>query len=531
MLARNFDYIIVGAGSSGSVLANRLTADGRLQVLLLEAGGKNHPWTSIPIGYAKLLGNPAVDWRYYAEPEEATRGRRVSVPRGKLLGGSSAINGLVFTRGQAEDFDNWAQLGNRGWSYSDVLPFFKAMESYDGGDDAYRGRNGPLKVNEINDLSPLYDALFAAGEHLGLKRNTDYNGPFQEGMGLAQATVHGGKRQSTANCYLAPAAKRRNLTIVTGAVAEQLLFNGLCCNGVKYRAAGLSHEVHATREVLISAGTINSPQILELSGIGQLDLLNGKGIKVRRALPGVGENLRDHYSPRLRWQIRQRGVTYNDRMRGLGLFNQAIKYLLKDSGFFTLPACPFRIFVRTREGLSSPDATIGFIPFAIDSAFKLSRSPGLTGTAYQLRPNSKGNVHIKSANPQTPPVIRYNFLSDPIDVQTSISVTRISRDLVNAPAMDSFRGAEVMPGPELKSDDEILDWIKETAETTYHPVGTCKMGSDPMAVVDEKLRVHSMKNLRIVDASIMPTLTSGNTNAPCIMIGEKASSMILDELE
>ncbi|MBT6277625.1 MAG: choline dehydrogenase [Chromatiales bacterium] len=528
MAANEYDYIIVGAGSAGSVLANRLSANGRYQVLILEAGRKSHPWSRIPIGFAKLINNPAANWLYAAEPEESTRGRRVPVPRGRLLGGSSSINGMVFVRGQAQDYDTWAQLGNRGWSYTDVLPIFRDMESYDGGDGEYRGRGGPLKVSDNHESGPLYDALFAASEHIGIPRNPDYNGASQEGMSFTQATVRNGRRQSTAHCYLEPARRRANLTIEVQAFAEQLTFSGTRCTGVRYRCGDEKREARATREVIVSAGSINSPQLLELSGVGQPDVLQEHGIDVLHALPGVGENLREHYSPRLKWEITKRGVTYNDLGRGLGLVGQVMKYVFRQRGFLTLSAGPIRAFLRTREGLAAPDAGIAFFPFAVDPNFKLAKEPGLTGIATQLRPESKGSIHIKTGDPRMAPAIRYNFLSNPLDVQTLVAVTKTAREMLNAPPMAALRGAELAPGPRVQTDDEILDWIKETAETTYHPVGTCKMGSDSMAVVDDQLRVHGLSGLRVADASIMPTLTSGNTNAPSIMIGEKASRMVLE---
>ena len=528
MSDKTYDYIIVGAGSAGAVLANRLSADGRHAVLLLEAGRKSHPLSRLPIGFAKLMYAPGANWLYEAEPEEGTRQRRLPVPRGRVLGGSSAINGMIFVRGQAQDYDTWAQLGNRGWSYQEVLPIFRSMESYAGGDPELRGRDGPLKVTETDDTSALYDAMFEAGESLGLSRNPDYNGVSQEGLAMSQTTIHNGRRMSTAYCYLDPARSRQNLEIQTEALAKSLLLENGRCVGVRYAAAGALREARARQEVIVSAGAINSPQLLELSGIGQPDLLRERGIEVHHALPGVGENLRDHYAPRLRWDITQRGVTYNDRGHGLRLAWEALRYALTRRGFLSLPAGTFRGYFRTKEGLDAPDAGFSVFPFKVADELKLAREPGITVVSYNLRPESTGSIHIKSADPKTPPAIRYNFLSASLDRETLIASVHWVRRLIEAPVLDRFRGEETAPGPSVQSDQEILDWIIDTAETTYHPVGTCKMGADPMAVVDDQLRVHGVDGLRIADASIMPTMTSGNTNAPCIMIGEKAARMVLE---
>nr|MCH9670615.1 GMC family oxidoreductase N-terminal domain-containing protein [Gammaproteobacteria bacterium] len=469
--------------------------------------------------------NPAANWCFSSEPEAATGNRRIPVPRGRLLGGSSSINGMVFVRGQAQDFDTWAQLGNRGWSYDDVLPFFKRMESYPGGDDEFRGRDGPLKVSDLNERGPLYDALFEAGEQIGLRRNADYNGADQEGLSMTQATIRNGRRMSTAHCYLAPARKRRNLTIETNALTDSLILEGKRCVGVRYNVNGNPRVAHAAREVVLSAGAINSPQLLELSGIGQPEVLADHGITCQHALPGVGENLRDHYAPRLLWNVDKAGVAYS---RGMNLIWQGMKYAFTRSGLLSLPASPIRGYFRTRPGLDSPDAGFSFFPFTVSPDMKLDRNPGITGIAYLLRPDSTGHIHIKSGDVGTQPAINFNFLSAQLDKDILVAAVHETRRLINAPAMDGIRGEERAPGAGAQTDDEILDWIMRTGETTYHPVGTCKMGADPMAVVDEQLRVHGIDRLRVADASIMPTLTSGNTNAPSIMIGEKASNMILD---
>ncbi|MGH7097322.1 MAG: GMC family oxidoreductase [Stellaceae bacterium] len=530
MSTESYDTIVVGAGSAGAVIANRLSADPRTRVLLLEAGRASHPWSRIPIGYARLITNPAANWLYSAEPEANTQGRRIPVPRGKLLGGSSSINGQVFVRGQAQDYDTWAQLGNRGWSYAEVLPLFQRMERYaGGGDDQYRGRDGPLRVTNPAPREPIFAALIAAAGEVGIAHNPDYNGAAQDGIAMSQATIAGGRRMSTARCYLDPIRSRRNLHIETGALAERLLFDGKRCIGVRYSVGTEMRDAHAAREVVVSGGTINSPQVLELSGIGQPERLRSLGIAVRHALPGVGENLRDHYAPRTRWSVGRRGITFNDRGRGLPLAYQVLRYALFRTGMLAMTGAPIRAFVRSREGLEAPDVMLGWVPMLTEPGPKgprISRQSGFTCYAHPMRPESKGHIHITSADPRQPPAITFNFLSAPIDAEITARAVRIARAIMTAPAMAPLQLSELAPGRDRTSDDEILDWVKGAAETTYHPVGTCRMGSDPMAVVDAELRVHGLAGLRVADASIMPTLTSGNTNAPSIMIGEKASEMM-----
>jgi choline dehydrogenase len=524
-----FDYIVVGAGSAGSVLANRLSVDPDHKVLVLEAGRESHPWSRIPVGFAKLIENPAANWLYSSEPEASTGQRRIPVPRGKLLGGSSSINGMVFVRGQAQDYDTWAQLGNRGWSYREVLPIFRDMESFQGeADDEYRGRNGPLKVTESNESGPLYDALIKAAGEVGIPYTRDYNGAAQDGIGMTQATIRNGRRMSTARCYLDPARARPNLTIQANALTECLLFDGKRCVGVRYTVGGQTREARANKEIVVSAGSINSPQLLELSGIGQPERLQALGIEVRHALKGVGENLRDHYSPRMKWTVPPSlGLTYNDKGRGLGMVWQALRYITTHKGLLGLPASPIRAYVRTRRGLDAPDAAIAWLPFLAGDNYKLAKRSGLTAIVNILRSESTGSIHISAKSPHQQPAVRFNFLSAQLDRDVTLEVMRITRRIMTAPGMRDIATDEVAPGVNIASDDELLDWVKQNAETTYHPVGTCKMGSDPMGVVDDQLRVHGIGGLRVADASIMPTLTSGNTNAPSIMIGEKAARMIL----
>ena len=531
----SYDFIVVGAGSAGSVLANRLSASGEHRVLCLEAGlkGSDYIWSRIPVGVAKLIDNPAVNWCYSSEPDDGSGQRRIEVPRGKMLGGSSSINGMVFVRGQKQDYDHWAQLGNRGWSYQDVLPLFKKMESYEGGSDEFRGRDGLLRVTDTPKLSPFFEMLIESAESIGIKRNPDYNGADQEGIAMTQATINKGRRQSTAYCYLDPARDRENLTIETGAMASSLILDGKRCIGVRYTVGNERREARVTREVIVSSGSINSPQLLELSGIGQPELLKRHRIEPVHELPGVGENLRDHYSPRMKYEIVERNVTFNDKGRGLQLVQQAIRYALQRKGFLAMSSVPIRMYFRTREGLESPDATISVMPFLterINRERRIARERGITMNVNVLRSDSRGSIHIKSADPAEAPAINFNFLSSELDRAGLLVAMRKARELMAAQPIAGITGNEIAPGVEHQTDEELLEWVRNNAETTYHPVGTCKMGHDEMAVVDDRLRVRGIEGLRVADASIMPTLTSGNTNAPSIMIGEKCSEMILSEL-
>ena len=528
-----YDYIVVGAGSAGAVVASRLTESGRHRVLLLEAGtqGSNFFWSKVPVGVAKMIDDPAVNWCYSSEPDEGSGGRRIAVPRGRMLGGSSSINGMVYIRGQAQDYDHWAQLGNRGWSFQDVLPIFKRMERFEGGSDEFRGRDGILPVTHTpRNKVPLLEKMIEAAEKMGLPYNPDQNGASQEGIGMSQVTITKGRRQSTAFCYLDPARTRANLQIDQGAIAESLILEGRRCVGVRYSINGVKHEARATREVIVSGGSINSPKLLELSGIGQGERLRALGITPVHELPGVGENLRDHYSPRMKFEITGKNLTFNDNARGWRLAREALKYAVLREGFLASTAVPIRLYFRTRVGLDSPDATISIAPFLYEMIGKerrVSAQKGITMNVNVLRSESTGSVHIKSADPAEPPAIRFNFLSTDHDRTGIVNVLRKGRELMATSPLKEVTGKEIAPGAHLQSDAELLEWVRNNAETTYHPVGTCKMGNDPRAVVDSELRVHGITGLRVADASIMPTLTSGNTNAPTIMIGEKCASMVL----
>ena len=529
-----YDYIVVGAGSAGAVVASRLTESGAYRVLLLEAGteGSNFFWSRVPVGVAKMIDDPAVNWCYSSEPDDGSGGRRIDVPRGKMLGGSSSINGMVYIRGQAQDYDHWAQLGNRGWSYQDVLPIFKRMERYDGGSDRFRGRDGLLRVTDTpRHKVPLLEKMIAAAERMGLPFNPDQNGETQEGIGMSQVTIARGRRQSTAYCYLDPARARPNLVIDQGAMAEALILEGRRCVGVRYSVGGVKREARAAREVIVSGGSINSPKLLELSGIGQADRLRALGIAPvhdlarRRREPArpllAAREVRDQgEEPHLQRQrpglaAGARGGQVRAVPRGLpGLDVGADPPLLPHPG-------------GTRD--AGCDGVDRALPVRDDRAraARLAHGQGITMNVNVLRSESTGSIHIKSADPGEPPAIRFNFLSAAHDRAGVLAAIRKGRELMATSPLKEVTGEEIAPGAHLQKDDELLDWVRKNAETTYHPVGTCKMGSDTMAVVDSELRVHGIAGLRVADASVMPTLTSGNTNAPTIMIGEKCAEMVL----
>ena len=523
-----FDYVIVGAGSAGGVIAARLSERSQTRVLLLEAGRASHAYSRYPVSFGLLIQNKQANWLYESEPEATTFDRQIPVPRGKLLGGSSAINGLVWVRGQPLDYDTWAQMGARGWSWLDVAPLFERIESYEAGHISGRGSGGPLHISQVPDNNPLYDALLAAAAEAGYRQTHDYNAEDQEGIGRTQASIRRGRRMSVAHCYLRPAMRRPNLVVRVETTVRRLCFDGRRCVGVVYERDGREVEVLADREVILAAGAIGSPQLLELSGIGNPDVLRPLGISVAHALPAVGENLRDHITARLVWRVRDKRVSYNHKARGIGAAVEALRYVTTGRGFFSLPSAPLLAFLKTRPDLATPDVQLHFIPYSIKDPKrrKLQTFPSMAVSCYQLRPESLGSVHVRSADPDAHPAIRFNFLSDSIDQQLMIESIRIARRIVSRPAMDTLRGEEHTPGSHVATDDELIDWVRRTSQTAYHPIGTCRMGQGPRSVVGPDLKVHGLAGLRVADASIFPTMPSGNTNAAAIMVGEKAADLI-----
>jgi choline dehydrogenase len=530
-MTTEYDYIIVGAGTAGCVLANRLSEDAKTRVLLLEAGGEDSSfWIRLPVGFAKLMNDRRYNWCFETEPEDNVNGRTIPIPRGKVIGGSSSINGTLYVRGQPLDYDTWAQLGNRGWSYESVLPYFKDGETFTRGDGAVRGVDGPLHVTDLPLRHELPDAFVDAGVASGYPQNPDYNSGDQEGFGYYQTTILNGRRWSAADAYLKPALKRPNLRVETRAHATRILLEGRRAVGVAYDVGGEAREARATGEVIAAAGAVQSPQLLELSGIGRPAILKAHGIDVQHALDGVGENYRDHFGTRMNWRVKL-PITLNEQTRGLRFVGEVLKYFLTRRGILTLSAGVAHGFVKSRPELATPDIqyAFGHASYATAADRKFDSKPGMTVAVYQLRPESQGSIHVRSADPHAAPAIRPNFLAEEVDRVCLIEGMKIARRIVENPVFDPYRAHEMTPGPDTQTDDEWLDFARVNGQTVYHVIGTCKMGSDPMAVVDDRLRVHGIEGLRVVDASIMPTMVSGNTNAPVFMIAEKGAAMIKED--
>ena len=523
------DYVIVGAGSAGCVLADRLSADGRHSVLLLEAGPRDtYPWIHIPIGYAKTMFDARVNWCFYTEPEPGMNGRRIYWPRGKTLGGSSSINGLISIRGQREDYDHWAEAGNNGWSYADVLPYFKRLEHAVDGDPAYHGFAGPMWRSPIGRKHELIEAVIAAGNELDIPRNDDFDGAVQEGVGYYHLSTRNGWRCSTAVAYLKPARHRRNLRIATGLRVARVIFDRRRAAGVVCRGHSGDVAVSAGREVLLCAGALQTPQLLQLSGVGPAALLNAFGIPIVHELAGVGENLQDHLQARVIFEC-TRPITTNDDLRSWWrTLKIGLDYAFTRGGPMAVGINQGGIFARVEPQAATPDVQFHVATLSSDMAGSPTHPfSGFTLSVCQLRPESRGFVRIKSADPLAAPAMQPNYLSTARDRQMLVAGIRLARRLAATKALSPYVKREHQPGPAAASDEELLEFAKSTGGTIFHPSGTCKMGRDSHAVVDPKLRVHGLEDLRVVDCSVMPTLVSGNTNVPVIMIAEKAADLIL----
>ncbi|MDQ2927269.1 MAG: choline dehydrogenase [Caldimonas sp.] len=529
-MSDEFDYIVIGAGSAGCVLAARLSENPAVRVLLLEAGPRDGSlWIHLPIGYGKTMWSDRVNWRYYTEPDPNMNGRRIYWPRGKTLGGSSSINGLIYIRGQREDYDRWSALGNRGWAWRDVLPYFVKSEGNQRGSNEWHGGDGPLKVSDIGGRDPLVDAFIAGAEEIGVPRTDDFNGTAQEGAGYFQLTTWKGWRCSTATAYLDPARGRANLRIETGAFASSVIMEGRRAVGVRWRQGGELRSAHAAAEVLLSAGSIQSPQLLQLSGIGPAALLGAHGIPVVHDVPGVGENLQDHLQIRVTCESTR--PTTNDQLNSwLGQARLAWQWLVHRSGPLAVGINQGGCFMRALPEAKTPDIQFHVATLSADMAGgKVHPFSGFTMSTCQLRPESRGHVRIRSADPFEPPQMLANYLATDLDRRTTVAGVRAARAIAASAAMRPLVEREVTPGPQVASDEALLEFCRDNGATIFHPTGTCKMGNDRMSVLDERLRVRGVLSLRVIDCSAMPTLVSGNTNAPAVMMAEKAADMIRED--
>ncbi|SHG78662.1 choline dehydrogenase [Cognatiyoonia sediminum] len=528
------DFIVVGAGSAGCVLANRLSQNPQNRVVLLEAGGRDtNPWIHIPVGYFKTIHNPKVDWCYKTEPDPGLNGRSIEWPRGKVLGGSSSLNGLLYVRGQPEDYDRWRQMGNIGWAWDDVLPLFKRAENNERGADPFHGNEGPLSVSNMRIQRPITDAWVAAAQAAGYPFNPDYNGEEQEGVGFFQLTAKNGRRCSAAVAYLNPVKSRENLEIITHAQVDKVVISEGRATGVVYSdRSGNQKTVTARKDIILSGGSINTPQILMLSGIGEAPQLAENGIDVVKDLPGVGKNLQDHLQARLVYKCNE--PTLNDEVSSLyGQARIGLKYLMFRSGPMTMAASLATGFMKTRPEVATPDIQFHVQPLSAENPGKgADKFSAFTMSVCQLRPESKGEIRLRGNNPREYPKIIPNYLSTETDCQTIVEGVKIARKIARHAPLTSKISEEYRPNDTLEMDDYegTLDWARNNTASIYHPTGTCKMGTGKDAVVDARLKVHGIEGLRVADCSIMPEIVSGNTNAPAIMIGEKASDLVLEDL-
>lgn len=523
-----FDYVIVGGGTAGCILANRLSADGKCRVAMIEAGGEpSSRWIAIPAGFSKLLTNRRYNWLFKTEPEPNTHGRQISVPRGRGLGGSTLINGMIYVRGQREDYDGWQRAGADGWGFDGVEPYFRKLENYAIG-GATRGRQGPVQLEQVRERFPIAQGFLAAAAEDGQRANDDYNGCNQEGFGYYQVNQRDGRRWSAYDAYLAPVRNRAKLAVVTDAHVQRLRFEGSRCAGVVYAQGGQEVTLDARIEVIMAAGAFQTPQLLELSGIGRADVLGPLGIPMRLEAPGVGENYIDHYATRMNWRVRNT-ITLNEMSRGWRLVREVARYYAQRRGILTLGTGLVHGFVKTRPEMERPDAQYFFMHASYANAAEriLDREPGMTIGVSQLRPESIGSVHAASPDPFTAPSIRPNFLASEVDQECIVQAMKVARRIVGQPAMSHYVAHEMSPGGAVQSAAEWLDFARHNGQTIYHPCGTCRMGSDAMAVVDARLRVNGVPGLRIVDASVMPKIVSGNIQAAVMMVAEKGADLIL----